>query len=97
MTHSETIAHIERTLKESLTITHMNIVDDSQHHYGHPGAASGGGHFKLTVVSPDFTGKSALARHRLIYAGLQSLIGAEIHAINIDAKTPEEWAQRPSS
>jgi acid stress-induced BolA-like protein IbaG/YrbA len=51
-------------------------------------------HFDAVVVSPAFSGKRTLQRHRLVYGALGSRIGAEIHALSIQAFTPEEWAAR---
>lgn len=67
----------------------LEIVDDSAKHAGHAGN-SGGGHFTLTVVSSQFSGKSQIMRHRLIYQALQDLIPTRIHALSISALTPEE-------
>ena len=51
-------------------------------------------HFDAVVVSPVFAGKHTLQRHRLIYAALGNRIGGEIHALSIEAYTPEEWSAR---
>lgn len=51
-------------------------------------------HFDAVVVSPAFAGKHTLQRHRLIYGALGSRIGNEIHALSIEAYTPEEWSAR---
>ena len=42
----------------------------------------------------DFAGKRGLARHQLIYRALGERVGREIHALSIEALTPEEWAAR---
>jgi BolA protein len=68
----------------------IDIVDDSAKHAGHAGAQSGGGHYRLSIVSPQFTGKSTLARHRLIYAALGAMMQREIHALAISALAPGE-------
>jgi BolA protein len=67
-----------------------NLEDESAQHRGHAGAASGGGHFRLTLVSPKFRNLSTLARHRLVYETLGELMQREIHALSITALTPEE-------
>ena len=67
----------------------LEIVDDSAKHAGHAGN-SGGGHFTLTVVSSQFSGKSQIMRHRLIYQALQDLIPTRIHALSISAISPDE-------
>lgn len=53
-------------------------------------------HFEAIVVSPVFAGKHTLQRHRLIYAALGGRIGGDIHALSIEAYTPEEWSARQS-
>jgi acid stress-induced BolA-like protein IbaG/YrbA len=51
-------------------------------------------HFEALVVSPAFAGKHSLQRHRLIYGALGTHIGGDIHALSIQAYTPEEWGAR---
>jgi acid stress-induced BolA-like protein IbaG/YrbA len=47
-------------------------------------------HFSARVVAHEFTGKRSLARHQLVYRALGELMGREIHALSIEALTPEE-------
>jgi acid stress-induced BolA-like protein IbaG/YrbA len=49
-----------------------------------------GVHFEAHVVSPSFSGKSTLQRHRLVYASLGKFMGNEIHALGLRTETPEE-------
>lgn len=77
-------------LKAALPIDQIAIEDESHLHAGHAGAASGGGHFKLTLISSAFDGLNRVARHRLIYAALNRHIPAEIHALTIEAYSPAE-------
>lgn len=49
-------------------------------------------HFEAVVVSPQFAGKRPLQRHQMIYKTLGSAMGGEIHALSIEALTPEERA-----
>lgn len=51
-----------------------------------------GVHFEATVVADAFEGKSSLARHRMVYAALGSLMGGEIHALALTTLTPAERA-----
>jgi acid stress-induced BolA-like protein IbaG/YrbA len=48
-------------------------------------------HFEAVVVAPQFEGKRPLQRHQLVYAGLGSRMGREVHALSIQAFTPAEW------
>lgn len=68
----------------------LEIVDESAGHLGHAGAASGGGHYRLFIVANQFTGMSAVARHRLIYQQLGELMTKQIHALSIKALSPSE-------
>jgi len=54
-------------------------------------------HFEAVVVAAQFEGKRSLQRHQLVYAGLGAKMGREIHALSIQAHTPEEWAARGGS
>jgi len=51
-------------------------------------------HFASQVVAPQFAGLKPIARHQLIYKALGGLMGREIHALSIDALTPDEMARR---
>lgn len=73
-----------------LTPDALEISDDSADHAGHSGAAAGGGHFHLTIVSRNFAGKNRIERHRMIYAALKPLMLHEIHALAINAHAPDE-------
>jgi acid stress-induced BolA-like protein IbaG/YrbA len=53
-------------------------------------------HYSARIVAPAFAGKRGIARHQLVYATLGELVGREIHALSIEAFTPEEWAARES-
>jgi BolA protein len=68
----------------------VEIYDESGEHIGHAGAQSGGGHYRLLIVSPRFEGESRVARHRLVYAALGEMMHKEIHALALTALTPEE-------
>ena len=67
----------------------IELKDDSALHKGHAGN-SGGGHFTLKVVSSQFSQKSHIIRHRLIYQALADLIPQQIHALSILAISPDD-------
>lgn len=76
----------------SLSPTYVDIVNESMNHAGYfDGKES---HFKLTIVSPDFTNKRLVARHQLVYEAAAPLLtaqGGSIHALAIHAFSPDEW------
>lgn len=69
----------------------VDLRDESAQHAGHAGAASGGGHWQLTIVSEAFRGQNAVARHRMIYEALGDLMKRDIHALKIEAFAPEQF------
>ena len=83
-----------RTTLESrlatLSPTALTIRDDSASHAGHPGAASGAGHFSVMIVSEHFLGLTRLARHRAVLARVDDLIPYPVHALAIAASAPVE-------
>ena len=81
---------IRKLLTDGLAPVHLDIIDESHLHAGHAGAASGGGHFRVTVVSDKFDNESLIARHRLIYSTLGDMMQTDIHALSITAVTAEE-------
>jgi BolA family transcriptional regulator, general stress-responsive regulator len=82
---------VETILREKFRPQYLEVNDESARHAGHAGAASGGGHLRVVIVSETFAGVPPLDRHRLVYAALGSLIGREIHALGIRALPPSEW------
>ena len=74
----------------SLQPVSLELIDDSHLHAGHAGARSGGGHYRLAIVSTAFQGKNTVARLRIIYDALGELMRKEIHALAIQARSPEE-------
>jgi BolA protein len=68
----------------------LEVVDQSHRHAGHAGAADGRGHFDVRIVSEAFRGRAPLARHRAVYAAVGTMMETDIHALSIDAVTPDE-------
>jgi BolA protein len=68
----------------------LELIDDSAKHAGHQGAKSGGGHYRLRIVSSAFCGKRTVARHRLVYEALGELMHGRIHALSIVSQSPDE-------
>ena len=89
-----TAQRIESNLRESLHPVHLELHDDSASHTGHPGAAGGGGHFTLVIVSAAFEGLSLVEQHRRVNDALRGMIGAEIHALAMRTIPASEWRGR---
>jgi len=81
---------IENKLTQALQPTQLIVNDDSAHHADHAGASSGAGHFSLFIVSLAFKNKTLIQRHRMVYDVLEDLLKHDIHALQINAKSPDE-------
>jgi acid stress-induced BolA-like protein IbaG/YrbA len=62
-----------------LACEHVEVVGDGQH-------------FQALVVSGEFSGRSRVQRHQLVYAALGDRMREEIHALSMRTLTPEEWS-----
>ena len=80
---------IEDALRAALQPLQLEVDDDSHLHAGHAGAREGR-HFSVRLTSERFNGLSRVARHRLVYDALRSLIPRGIHAVAIDARAAGE-------
>ncbi len=80
---------IEQVLRDTLQPTDLTVTDDSHLHVGHAGAREGR-HFSVRITSARFAGMSRVARHRLVYDALHRLIAQGIHALAIEALSPDE-------
>jgi BolA protein len=83
-------------LQQALAPVELAIADESAAHAGHAGAASGG-HYAVRIVSARFAGLAALARHRLVYDAAATLLQTRIHALRIDARTPDSVSPSPDA
>ena len=86
----ERMARMRAMLNDALAPSRLEIRDDSHKHAGHAGSRLGQGHFSLAIESAAFAGKLPLARHRLVYAALGTMMQTDIHALAIRAQTPDE-------
>ena len=80
------VSEIELQLRARLHPTQLEVLDESAAHAGHAGAnAQGfGSHFRIRIASPEFAGKSRVARHRLVYDAMQNFIDQGLHALAIE-------------
>jgi BolA family transcriptional regulator, general stress-responsive regulator len=82
-------AAVQARLSEALAPLQLEVHDDSAAHAGHAGAREGS-HLSVRIVSPRFAGLPRVARHRLVYDALSTLLPQGIHALAIDARAPDE-------
>ena len=71
---------VARLIRAGLPGAHVSVVSEDNTH------------FAARVVAREFAGQKPLARHQLVYRALGERMG-EIHALSIEALTPEESLQ----
>ena len=81
---------VRERLYQDLGADFVEVEDQSHLHAGHSGAAAGGSHFEVVVVSKAFEGLATLARHRLVYEAMGDAMKQAIHALSIKAYAPGE-------
>lgn len=87
---SDRFDRIQARLVETFTPSECQLEDESALHAGHAGAASGGSHYRLRIVSDKFEKQGRIQRHRLVYDCLDDMMQKEIHALAITALAPSE-------
>jgi BolA protein len=87
----EVKARIAEKLAVAFAPLSLDVADESHQHEGHSGHRPGGQtHFRVTIVSEAFRGKSRIDRHRMINQTLASELAAGVHALAIHASAPGE-------
>ncbi|MEN3366913.1 MAG: BolA family transcriptional regulator, ral stress-responsive regulator [Burkholderiales bacterium] len=87
---SDRMEQIRSRLLATFAPLDCQLMDESHLHAGHAGAASGGGHYRVQLVSDRFEGLNRVSRHRLVYDCLNDMMHADIHALAIIALAPSE-------
>lgn len=84
---------IRAALMAAFSPIRLEVVDDSQSHAGHAGAAPGGQtHYNVLLVSEAFTGMNRVARSRAVHAALDSEFANGLHALALTLRAPAEVA-----
>ena len=60
--NEERIKLFKIDLEQAFTALQLSIEDESHLHAGHAGASSGGGHFRLRIVAPEFDSLTTVAK-----------------------------------
>ena len=70
------LKEIEKFIKEALPDASVDIQD----------LAGDGNHYSATVVSSQFSGKSKIEQHKMVYSSLKGRMGNELHALALKTK-----------
>ncbi len=93
---TDRLDNIHARLIATFSPLQCQLDDESALHAGHAGAASGGGHYRLRLVSAHFEGQKRIVRHRLVYDCLHDMMHTDIHALAIIALAPSEVSNETS-
>jgi stress-induced morphogen len=72
-------AEIERLIKNGIPDAKIEITD----------LAGDDNHFAAVVISSEFTGKSKLQQHQLVYKALGGNMGEALHALQLQTLAPK--------
>jgi len=82
---------ISQKLNEAFKPLELLVENESSHHQGHAGDdGSGETHWRITIRSEAFAGKSRLERQRMINETLAAELSGPIHALSIKALAPDD-------
>ena len=70
------LKEIENLIKEALPDAQVEIQD----------LAGDGNHYSATVISYEFSGKTKIQQHKMVYNSLKGKMGNELHALAIKTK-----------
>ena len=86
---------IKTLIEKRLEPVRVNVVDESAKHVGHTGSQpEGETHYRVVVVSRAFETLRKIERHRLVNEVLADEFASGLHALSIQALTPQEDAAR---
>ena len=71
-------AEIETAIRESLPDAQVTIED----------LAGDGDHYRATIVSEAFRGKTRLQQHQMVYKALGERMGGQLHALALSTSAP---------
>ena len=83
---------IKKRLEKKLDLIHFEIKDFTGRHLNHK-LHEGGFHLETTIVSDDFTDKTLIERHMVVYDAMGELMKHEIHALSMKTLTRDEWEE----
>ena len=67
------LKEIEKHIKEALPDASVEIQD----------LAGDGNHYSATITSSQFSGKSKIEQHKMVYNSLKGKMGNELHALSL--------------
>ncbi|MDX1451311.1 MAG: BolA/IbaG family iron-sulfur metabolism protein [Oleiphilaceae bacterium] len=82
---------IEKAIREAFDVVHLQVENESHMHSVPPNSET---HFKVVLVTNDFSGMRKVARHQKVYGLLQGMMQEGLHALALHTYSPDEWAEQ---
>ena len=84
------LADIQHRMESAFQDAQIHLTDESDQHAGHAGARGGAGHYRIKIIHSAFAGLNKVSRHRLVYHAVADWMPHRVHALSIEALTPNE-------
>lgn len=81
-------AELKEILETHFKCDFLEVVNESHQHSVPVNSET---HFKVTLVSDDFLGKTKVMRHQAVYKLVSELLNKGLHALALHLYLPEEW------
>ena len=75
-------------LNQAFSPSHIEVINESNRHHVPPNSET---HFKVVVVSEQFSEQRLIARHRAVNHVLADELANGVHALSINAYSQSEW------
>ena len=82
---------LETRLSDAFSPLHLEVTNESHMHNVPEGSES---HFRVVLVTEQFSGKPLIQRHRAVNAAVAEQLRDQIHALALHTMTPEEWFEK---
>lgn len=82
---------INDIIVDALKPVHLDVLNESANHNV---PANSETHFKVIVVSEQFTDQSLIKRHRMMNKLLAEQLAGPIHALSLHTHTEQEWVSK---
>lgn len=85
---------IHEKLEQNFHPLHLDLANES---HMHSVPANSETHFKVVMVSQDFSGQRPVQRHQAVYKVLADELASGVHALALHLYTSEEWSKSGSA
>lgn len=82
---------VQNSIEQKLSVLNPAYLSVENESHQHSVPVNSETHFKVIMVSPEFTGMRAVKRHQTVYGLLREELDGPVHALALHLYTPDEW------